>query len=215
MSEVIRVSTDSDEIKYLCCRDKRLAKVIHMIGPITYKPYENEYSFLVQQIIGQMLGNKVASKITERLVALCDGEITPNAIRGIDDSLIKGTGMSMPKVQYIRNLTSVIENGELQFETINGLDDREVIKELTKIKGIGEWTAKMYLIFVLNRMNVLPYEDMAFLQAYGWLYKTDDYSKGSVTKKCRKWSPYSSLAARYLYKALDGGLTKQEFHLYK
>lgn len=83
------------------------------------------------------------------------------------------------------------------------------------MRSIGLWTAKMYLIFVLNRQNVLPVEDVAFLQSYKWMYKTDDISKNSVMKKCKKWSPYSSIAARYLYRALDIGLTKSEFHLYK
>lgn len=91
-------------------------------------------------------------------------------------------------------------------EKIAGFTDKQ-------IKSIG--TAKMYLIFVLNRQNVLPVEDVAFLQSYKWLYKTDDISKDSVMKKCKKWSPYSSIAARYLYRALDTGLTKNEFYLYK
>ena len=72
-----------------------------------------------------------------------------------------------------------------------------------------------YLLFVLNRQDILPLEDVAFLQAYGWLYKTQDRSRSSVEKKCRKWKPYSSIAARYLYRALDDGYTKQEFHLFK
>ncbi len=73
----------------------------------------------------------------------------------------------------------------------------------------------MYLIFVLDRPDILPTEDVAFLQAYEWLYKTKDRSKESVEKRCKKWKPYSSVAARYLYRALDSGLTKEEFHLYK
>ena len=95
------------------------------------------------------------------------------------------------------------------------MDDKQAIKELTKISGVGNWTAKMFLIFVLNRSDILPYEDVAFLQGYGWLYKTNDFSKASVEKKCKKWKPYSSIAARYMYKALDGGHTKEEFHLFK
>ena len=182
MSEVIILSPESEEIQYLCDKDKRIAKVINSIGTITYKPYENAYSFLVQQIIGQMLGNKVAAKITERLVDLCGGEINPSAITRLDDFEIRTTGMSMPKVQYIRNLTMEVESGHLQFETLSGKDDKQIIKDLTQIKGIGEWTSKMYLIFVLNRLDVLPHEDMAFLQAYSWLYKTDDLSKASVVK---------------------------------
>ncbi|MCC8014242.1 MAG: hypothetical protein LIO87_03520 [Eubacterium sp.] len=84
-----------------------------------------------------------------------------------------------------------------------------------KILGIGKWTAKMYLIFVLDCPDVLPVEDAAFLQAYKWLYKTEDCSEKSVYKKCKKWKPYSSIAARYLYRALDMGYTKKEFHLFK
>lgn len=101
------------------------------------------------------------------------------------------------------------------FGRITKKDDEEVIKELTTIRGIGKWTAKMYLLFVLDRQDILPIEDGAFLQSYKWLYKTDDISRTSIEKKCKKWKPYSSIATRYLYRALDIGMTKREFHLYK
>lgn len=89
----------------------------------------------------------------------------------------------------------------------------EVINELAKLRGIGIWTAKMYLIFVLDRQDILPYEDIAFLQGYKWAYKTNDTSPEAVKKKCKKWRPYSSIAARFYYRALDMGYTKGEFHL--
>ena len=95
------------------------------------------------------------------------------------------------------------------------MTDDEVMRKLTSIRGIGNWSAKMYLIFALDRKDILPYEDTAFLQAYSWLYKTNDYSPEAVKKRCKKWKPYSSIAARYMYRALDMGLTKREFHLYK
>ena len=72
----------------------------------------------------------------------------------------------------------------------------------------------MYLVFVLDRKDILPHEDVAFLQAYRWAYKTDDASKAAIEKKCRRLRPYSSIAAKYLYRGLDMGLTKQEFHLF-
>ena len=109
------------------------------------------------------------------------------------------------------NLTNVLESGSLSIE----MSDTEVIHEMTKIRGIGTWTAKMYLMFVLNRPDILPVEDGAFLQGYRWAYKTDDYKPASIAKKCKKRKPYSSIAARYLYRALDMGLTKEEFHLFK
>lgn len=89
---------------------------------------------------------------------------------------------------------------------------QEVIKQLTKLKVIGEWTAHSYLIFVLDYQDILLTADVAFLQVYEWLYKTDNRLKKAVEKK---WKPYSSIAARYFYRALDGKYTKKAFHLYK
>lgn len=89
---------------------------------------------------------------------------------------------------------------------------QEVIKQLTKLKGICEWTAHTYLIFVLDRQDILPTADVAFLQVYECLYKTDNQLKKTVEKKRKS---YSSIAARYFYRALDGKYTKKAFHLYK
>ena len=94
------------------------------------------------------------------------------------------------------------------------MTDEAALKELVSLHGIGIWTAKMYLIFVLDRQDILPFEDVAFLQSYKWLYKAEDVSKASIEKKCKKWKPYSSIAARFLYRALDMGFTKKEFHLF-
>jgi DNA-3-methyladenine glycosylase II len=108
-------------------------------------------------------------------------------------------------------LTNKVISGEFSFKDLEALDDIDVIKILTSLPGIGNWSAKMYLIFVLNRMNVLPFEDGAFLQSYKWLYNTSDIDISSIQKKCKKWSPYSSLAARYLYRFLDDGFTQKSY----
>lgn len=215
MSNTITLTLESESIQYLCKKDKRLAKVISTIGPISYLPYEDGYAFLVHEIIEQMLSVKAGAKIYARLENLCVGEITPDVINGLSDEEIRSIGTSAAKVSYIRSLTQAIASGALDLALLPELDDKSVIKQLTAIKGIGNWTAKMYLIFVLDRQDILPTEDVAFLQAYKWLYKTTDRSPASITNKCTKWKPYSSIAARYLYRALDSGLTKTEFHLYK
>ncbi len=133
----------------------------------------------------------------------------------LSDEKLKSIGTSINKVRCIRSLTESITCGSIDFDKIQLLSNDEVIKELTSIKGIGQWTSKMFFIFVLNRNDVLPYEDVAFLQSFKWLYKTTETDAATVKKKCRKWKPYSSVAARYMYRALDTGLTKEEFHLYK
>jgi DNA-3-methyladenine glycosylase II len=186
-----------------------------MIGEITYSTHDDGYVFLVHEIIEQMLSIKAGAKIYSRLLSLCSGNITPETINKLSDDEIRSTGTSGFKVSYIRALTCAVLNEQLDLESLYKLKDEEVIKTLTAIKGIGQWTANMYLIFVLNRADILPIEDVAFLQSYKWLYKTDDVSKASITKKCKKWKPYSSVAARFMYRALDSGLTREEFHLFK
>lgn len=217
MQELITLDNNTSSVQFLCKRDKRVAKIVTMVGKITYSPYHNEgaYRFLIHEIIEQMLSIKVGMKIFERLENLCGGFITPQKIDSLSDDQIKSIGTSAAKVKYIRGLTNAVVNGTLNFSDLEELPDQEVIKKLTSQHGIGKWTAKMYLIFVLNRQDVLPYEDVAFLQSYKWAYKTDDISIDSIKKKCKKWKPYSSIAVRYFYKALDMGLTKNEFHLYK
>ena len=216
MNTIIRLDESSSSIQYLCQKDKRLAKVISMIGPITYEPYRNSpYSFLVHEIIEQMLSIKAGAKIYSRLEKLCCGNVSPESIITLSEEQIMSTGTSRAKANYILGITNSIKNGELNLNELETLSDQEIIKTLTKQRGIGNWTAKMYLIFVLNRQDVLPFEDVAFLQAYSWLYKTSDLTPKSVINKCKKWKPYSSIATRYMYRALDTGLTKKEFHLYK
>lgn len=213
---IIELNKDTPSVQYLCKKCKRLAKVIEMVGPIQYTTHdEDAYSFLVHEIIEQMLSVKAGQKIYNRLEELCEGEVSPDRICALTDEQIRGIGTSNAKVEYIRNITNAITDGMLDLETLKQLPDEKVITALTKIRGIGNWTAKMYLIFVLDRQDVLPIEDGAFLQVYRWMYKTQDCSERAVTAKCKKWKPYSSVASRFCYKALDAGMTKEEFHLFK
>lgn len=216
MNKFKRLDENSPEIQYLCAKDKHLAKVIHMVGPLEYQLASDSYAFLVSQIIEQMLSNKVAYVLTNRLAQNCPNKkITVSAIDLLSDEKIHQLGLSRSKVGYIRNLTSAIEAGTVNFNQYQLMTDQEVIQSLTAVKGIGTWSAKMYLLFSLDRPDILPFEDVAFLQGYSWVYKTTDYHAKLVQKKCKKWHPYASIAARYMYEALDTGLTKQPFHLFK
>lgn len=216
MPHTITLNENSPEIQYLCKKDKRLAKVISMVGPISYETHsEYPYSFLVHEIIEQMLSIKAGAKIYGRLEELCEGNITPESVNALSNEELKSIGTSNAKVIYIKGLSTAILSGKLNLDRLEYWDDMAVTKELTQLKGVGNWTAKMFLIFVLNRQDVLPFEDVAFLQGYAWAYKTNDLSPSSVKAKCKKWKPYSSIAARYMYRALDTGLTQEEFHLFK
>ena len=198
---------DSPSIKYLCQQDEKLSKVIKAIGPLTYRVHTDPYAFLVHEIIEQMLSVKAGNKIYGRLVDLCGGKVTPESICGLTDEEIRSCGTSRSKVSYIRSLTEAVTTGVINWRELADLADSAAIKKLTKIRGIGNWSAKMFLIFCLDRQDVLPTEDVAFLQAYEWLYEMPDRKKAIEDAKKRPWSPYSSIAARYLYEALDSGLT--------
>ena len=214
-TEKVILNSTSIEVATLMKKDKRLAKVISLVGSIEYSVHQDNYSFLVHEIIEQMLSVKAGNQIYNRLLTLCDGSVTPETINVLTNDEIKSIGTARSKVLSIRALTNEIISGKLDFDELKSLPDNEVVSRLMKIRGIGWWTAKMYLIFVLDRPDVLPSEDVAFQQVYKWLYKTEDVSKKAIEAKCRKWKPYSSTAARYFYRALDMGLTKQEFHLFK
>lgn len=209
------ISERDPAISYLMEKDKRIAKLVSMIGEIECSVHNDDFKFLVEQIVGQLLSNKAAKTLNTKLFKLCDGTITPDKILTFTFDEINSLGISRQKVGYIINLAKIVNDGVFSFSELRNKSDKEIMELLTSIKGIGNWTAKMYLLFVLRRNDILPYEDTAFLQAYKWLYKKSKVEKSEVIRKCRKWSPYSSYASRYLYRALDMGLTKEAFHLYK
>lgn len=215
ISKKIIISEEDPAVIYLKKRDRRLAKLISSIGSIECNTHVDGFEFIVGQIIGQQLSIRVATSIFQKLLDYCGGNITPTQIELLDIDEIKKMGISNQKAGYIKNLANLIENYNFSFAGLEKQSDEDVYKRLMSLKGVGSWTSKMYMIFVLQRQDILPYEDVAFLQSYKWLYKTDKIDKESICKKCKKWKPYSSIAARYLYRALDMGLTKEEFHLYK
>lgn len=209
MEDVHILNKQHPAVQYLCSKDKRLAKLIDMVGEIEYRTQPDCFARLVRSIINQMMSNKAAHVIGARVAALCGESITPENLLKLDREQLRGAGLSYTKADNILGIAKAATEGTLDFTNFPDMTDEEVMKELTRLRGIGTWSAKMYLIFTLNRMDVLPYEDVAFLQTYAWLYKTKDLQPASIIKRCKKWKPYSSIAARYFYYALDMGLTKQ------
>ena len=200
----------SPEIQYLCKADGRLAVIIDHYGDLEYGIHADHFRVFVDNIIGQMLSNKVAEIIAGRMEELCGGDISCSRILALDFEKIRAIGLSRSKTEYILGFAEFINDNPGFFQELGQLPEAEVLSRLTSIRGIGNWTAKMYLIFSLNKLDVLPYEDGAFLQVYKWLYKTEEVSAKSIIKRCKPWSPYSSLAARYLYCALDNNLMGDE-----
>jgi DNA-3-methyladenine glycosylase II len=207
-SNLVTVAADSPQVLYLNRADPLFRFVSARVGPLSYRVIARPFSNMVETIVGQMLSVKAADCIIRRLYALCGGSLTPETLNGLDVPALRGIGLSGAKAGYILALAGRVAEEPDFFGLLSHFPDEEVLRRLTAQRGIGTWSAKMFLIFDLDRADVLPYEDGAFLQAYRWLYGTDDTKPAAVRARCAPWSPYSSLAARYMYQALDMGLTR-------
>ncbi len=202
---IVRFGLDSPELTSLCRADKRLATVITHHGDLQYSLETDGFSFAVKTIIGQMLSSKAADAISSRLQALCIDDISPSIIGRLEHHQLRDIGLSSQKSYYIKGFAELIENSPEFLSALAAMQDTAAIECLVRVRGIGAWSAKMYLIFFLNRMDVLPYEDTAFTQAYKMLYGVTKTCRKEMIENCKAWKPYSSLAARYLYIALDNG----------
>lgn len=195
-------------ISHLKAKDKRLAKVIERVGEIEIHRHTDSFYFIVREIVGQMVSAAVKKVIFNRLTAICNNSICPETLLKLQVEDLRAIGLSNAKSQFILSLADMVANGKICLDKFEEMSDDDVLRQLTSIKGIGNWTAKMYLLFFLQRDDILPFEDGAFLQAYRWLYNTKKCDQKSIEKRCKKWKPYTSIGARYLYRALDTGLTK-------
>ena len=207
-SRTVPVAADSPPILHLSRVDPLFRFVQSRVGPLSYEVTWDPFAHMVETIVGQMLSSKAADCITCRLYVLCGGSFTPETVLKHDVPALRSIGLSGAKAEYILSLAVRLAQEPDFFDTLPHLPDDDVLKRLTSLRGIGMWSAKMFLIFDLDRPDVLPYEDGAFLQAYRWLYLTDDLRPAAVRARCAPWSPHASLAARYMYKALDLGLTR-------
>ena len=153
---------------------------------------------ILHSIIGQQLSIKAANSIEKKLKDLC--ELKPRSILKVTDISLRECGLSNMKVQYFKDISLKVINGELNFNKINKLNDKEIIDRLTNIKGVGLWTAQMYLIFHLNRPNILPVGDAGLINSIKLSYNVKNVN---FTKLKKIWSPWCTVASWYLWRNID------------
>jgi DNA-3-methyladenine glycosylase II len=168
------------------------------------RPHE-PYGALVRSIVGQQLSTKAARTIYERLIALFDGRTpTPAELLAADPEKVRAAGLSRPKVSYLRSLAEHVESGELELDRLSDLSDDEVSAQLTAVKGLGQWTADMFLIFHLRRPDVLPVGDLGVRRAVERAYELPEIPDAAkLTEIAEPWRPHRSLASLYLWRSLD------------
>lgn len=186
--------------------DPVLASVIAGAGLPDLKPHHNYYAALVGEIIGQQLSVKAAAAIRRRFDELFGGHLPdPAAIleKSADD--MRAAGLSWAKVKYIRDLAQHMLDGKIKFAEFDSLSNEEIIRELTAVKGIGEWTAHMFLMFCMGRLNVLATGDLGIRNGIQKLYGIPAPSPLEITAlaEANRWAPYETVACWYIWEALD------------
>jgi DNA-3-methyladenine glycosylase II len=163
------------------------------------------YGALLRSIVGQQLSTKAARTIFERLTALFGGRTpTPAELIRADPEDLRGAGLSRPKVAYLRDLAERVEDGDIDLERLKELPDEEVAAQLTAVKGMGQWTADMFLIFHLGRADVLPVGDLGIRRAVQVEYGLADLPDPEQLERIAEpWRPHRSLACLYLWRSLD------------
>lgn len=193
-------------IRHLKKVDPILAKIISKVPPFERNTATGNYFFdLVDAIISQQLSIKAASTILKRFVALFpDGKVTPLAVMNMDTERIRGAGISYSKISYIKDLAKKTEESGILFEQFDIMTDEEIIEELVKVKGIGRWTAEMFLMFTMGRPDVFSYGDLGIRNALKKFYGFDkEPTMEEASMLAETWKPYRTLACCYLWKGLE------------
>lgn len=187
-------------------RDPVIAALIRQHGDcgLASSPRTDPFHALLHAIIAQQLSTKAARTIEARFSALFDGGAVPAAVVAATDEQLRGVGLSPQKLRYVRDLSGRLLDGSLDLGTLASLSDDEVITALTSVKGIGRWTAEMFLMFRLHRFDVLPVGDLGILKAVQRAYRLRKLpSPERLTKIGETWRPYRSVACWYLWASLD------------
>jgi len=191
----------------LASKDHAMAWLMQQCDPVEVTLHEDYFASLASAIVGQQLSNKVADVLWERLKRLVEGQVSPETILCLDDEKIREIGISYAKIKYLKSLAYAIASGSLSFDDFHLLKDHEVRASLCSVKGIGPWTAEMFLIFSLGRLDIFSMGDAGLQRAVKWLYGLEESpSKKELLEISNNWAPYRTIASLYLWKALDGEL---------
>ncbi len=185
---------------------KVLLKVHALHGDKLFELKKHDFLFdrLIESIISQQLSVRVADVIYDRVLNLIpDKKFTPESILKLNDEILRKAGMSYGKIKYIKDLSSKVELKELDLDNLENLENEEVIEQLTKVKGIGKWTAEMFLMSALGRPDIFSHGDLGLKNAIKKIYNLEKYEEVEVEKIVIKWSPFRTHAARILWKSLE------------
>lgn len=193
-------------VEHLRASDPAMKRVVEAVGPCRMTYLEPEMSTLVRSIVHQQLSGKAARTILGRLhEAVGDEGYTPARIAKLRMPKLRSLGLSAQKASYLKDLASRTGRGDLDFNALPALPDEAVIEKLTEVKGVGVWTAQMFLMFALRRMDVMPTGDLGIRNAIQKVYAMEAPPKPvEMEAISQPWRPYRTVACWYLWRSLDG-----------
>jgi DNA-3-methyladenine glycosylase II len=193
-------------------RDKKLAKIIDQVGEVKLKRRTDLFHRLLRAIVAQQLSTRAADTIWERFVSLFEAQ-QPSAksILLMETEKMRGVGLSYQKAGYVKNIAQFSIDESLDYSRLKKKNDGELIDYLTRIKGVGRWTAEMILMFSLGRPDIMPVDDLGIQNAMKSLYRLDldgKILKEAILERSEKWRPYRTFAAIYLWRWKDGQMNR-------
>jgi DNA-3-methyladenine glycosylase II len=193
--------------RHLRRADPRLAPVIAVVGPCSLRPQRPAFRALVESIISQQISGKAADAILGRFRGLFPGRPfpLPADVLAIPPERLRGAGLSNRKATYVRDLAVKFADGTIRAARFHWLTDDEIAEQLIQVTGIGRWTAEMFLIFSLNRLDVLPVDDLGLRKAVQRLYRLRELPVAeTIERLAEPWHPYCTVATWYLWRSLVG-----------
>lgn len=192
-------------LRHLRSADPVMGELIRRVGPFKLRTQTDRFAILVRSIISQQISTKAARAIHDRLAELLAPEkISAAGIHGLDLPQLRSVGLSPQKAAYLKDLADRIVAGQVRLNTIGRLTDEAVIEQLIQVKGIGRWTAQMFLIFSLGRLDVFPHDDLGIRSAIRRFYRLSDLpDKATSLRIAEPWRPYSSIASWYCWRGCE------------
>jgi DNA-3-methyladenine glycosylase II len=208
--EAARAFTEADVVRarrILMRRDPQLAAVIKRVGRCTLPDgrAHDPFAGLVRTIMSQQLSGKAASTIFGRVEALTgNGGLTPATVRSLTADALRAAGVSRPKITYLYDLADHVGDGRLDLHALDGHPDEEVITRMTAVKGLGRWSAEMFLMFRLNRPDIFPVTDLGIVKGMQQLHGMKRRpAERTMLRLAERWRPYRSIASWYVWRSLE------------
>lgn len=181
--------------------DPHLGPVVERHGPVTVEPAADPFARFVVAIVNQQLSTQSAAAIRERLFDRF--EVTPETLLAAEDEALREVGLSSQKIGYVRNVAEAFESGKVSTERYAAFGDEEVVADLTEIKGVGDWTARIFLMFVLGREDVFPVGDLGIRKAMAEMFGMERTDRTAMVETAERWAPHRTYASLYLWRSVD------------